>query len=195
MARRPEGREAIWQSIRALRCFTAEALQDHCRVNMTSVLTYLCGLTAAGYLEVVDQAPPGGRPRRYWRLVRDCGVEAPRVRADGRPTREGEASEQMWRTMKILQRFTCRDLMVHASTEECLISEDTAVEYCRYLCHAGYLARVARGGNRRTRYQFVPDSNTGPQPPRVQRIRQVWDPNLGEVRWRQGEDEGEEAQS
>jgi len=176
MARRPEGREAIWQSIRALRCFTARELQDHCLVKMTRVLRYLGGLTAAGYLEVYDEQWPGRDPSRYWRLVRDCGVEAPRVRADGTPEREGEAAEQMWRTMKILQRFTCRDLMVHASTEECLISEDTAVEYCRYLCHAGYLARVARGGNRRTRYQFVPGANTGPQPPQVQKIRQVWDP-------------------
>ncbi|MEW6490806.1 MAG: hypothetical protein AB1578_23205, partial [Thermodesulfobacteriota bacterium] len=69
----------------------------------------------------------------------------------------------------------------HASIEEHVVGEADAEHYCRYLAKAGYLARV---GHRR--YRHLPRRRTGPLPPQIQRVRQVFDPNTGEVVWKGG---------
>jgi hypothetical protein len=110
-----------------------------------------------------------------YRLLRDEGVEAPRVRPDGSRVTMGQGREAMWRTMRILTRpWTPRELAVHASTEEHPVALQEAQDYAQRLCRAGYLHRTAA-----QTYRLIPARYTGPQPPRIQRTKAIWDPNLG----------------
>ena len=161
-------RIALWAAIRRLREFRVCEVRDDARVNNATTRDYLAGLLAAGYLS---------RDGGVYTLVRDVGVEPPRVTRDGRPTRNGAASEAMWRAMRILRGFTARELAAHCSTPEVPISDIYARDYCRFLARAGYL-RSHDG-----RYQMVPGRATGPRAPQIQRVKQVWDPHERRVVW------------
>lgn len=172
------GRQDMWLAIKKTpETITISDLVAHTGLNRVTVLRYLKGLTAAGYLRH-DPAPAGAASS--WSLVRDVGYHAPRVRADGSAVTQGEVTEQLWTAMCGLRDgFDFRDLMQAGSIE---ISEDTARDYCKRLLAAGYL-RVLTMANpaagRIARYRLIRPS--GPQAPQVQRVRQVYDPNTGAV--------------
>lgn len=182
MPRRPHDqvappREAIWAAIRTHSVsFTVRDLTEVCAANAKTVRDYCKALVAAGYLR--EQPVPEGAPAR-WQLVRDVGVEAPRVRPDGSTVTQGSGTEQLWRGMTMLREFSWRDLVETASIG---IREETAKAYCQMLLATGYLrvlrkAEPTRG--RVARYRLI--RNSGPKPPQVQRVKQVYDPNTGEV--------------
>jgi len=60
---------------------------------MPVIRAYTKGLVNAGHLQ---------REGETFSLVRDIGVDAPRVRDDGRRVTVGARREQIWRTLKIL---------------------------------------------------------------------------------------------
>lgn len=179
-----ETRDAIWEAIRRLKTFTARELRRETRCGAAQVRDYLAGLAAAGYLE---KTPDG------YALAVDCGVEPPRVRKDGSEITMGKSREQMWLVMKILGEFSAAELALHASTETVQVSEEDAKSYLMYLRKAGYLAVAAPGrpGHRSgtgipARYRLIPSMYTGPRPPMVQRVKQVYDQNLKKVVWTGG---------
>jgi FAD/FMN-containing dehydrogenase len=187
--RRGESRDAIWAAIRQLSEFTVRDIWLETQLSKASIQDYLQGLSAAGYLRVAGTrtADYGSRAHVY-QLMRDVGIEAPRVRRDGTEVTQGRGREQMWRTMRILGEFSSRDLAVNASTETCVIAEKEAKDYCYYLHLAGYLAvsRPGKGtgkGGVLTRYRFLAARYSGPKPPMIQRIKAVYDPNRSEVVW------------
>lgn len=199
-APRPEGRQVIWGAIRQLRRFTVSKIEDTTRINEDTIRTYLRGLERAGYVQKVDHVCehtthiPGSFRAVVYELIKDCGVEAPRVTRKGVVVTQGRAREQMWRTMRVLRDFTWRDLAVQASTEEHPVEPSDARDYIKHLHAAGYLVcmRPAKPGNKPgtgapAQYRFLSSKYTGPQPPQVQRVKQVFDPNLGRVVWKGGE--------
>lgn len=160
---------------------TVTQVAAHARVGRATTLTYIRGLTAAGILSV--SAPPPGQAAVYT-LERDTGVRTPRVRRDGGPVTQGLARDRMWATAKILGSFSARDLALAASTEDFAVSEADAKSYVHYLHKGGYLALVSAAGRHvQATYRFLRSADSGPQPPQVQRVRQVWDPNLQKVVW------------
>lgn len=104
----------------------------------------------------------------------------------------------MWRTMRILKEFSAKDLAIQASTETVKVAEGEAKTYVHYLHKAGYLVIVSphRSGNRSmtgklARYRLIISKFSGPKPPVIQRIKQVFDPNAGKVVWKGGTDDAE----
>jgi hypothetical protein len=173
-------RAALWEAIRGLKTFTPRELRYETRCSTSQVSEYLKGLAAAGIVERMGDG--------LYALINDCGIEPPRVRRDGSRVTQGLGREQMWRTMKMLREFTPLDLSVNASTEAAQVKLSTAKDYCHFLQQAGYLAAIRKGkgtgrGGQQTLYRFIPARNTGPHPPMVQRVKQVYDPNLCEVVW------------
>lgn len=194
MARKPvdtisrmETRDALWAAIRAFRRpFTCRELQLETRCTLGQAAEYLKGLEAAGIVAVCGEKHGRGfiKAARLFRLVQDVGPVAPRVRRDGTPVTQGRGREQMWKAMRVLGRFTVRDLVVSATLEEHAVALGEAQTYCHYLHKAGYLTRSGE------LYQCVRKRYSGPRPPMIQRIKQVFDPNLNQVVWSQGgEDE------
>lgn len=185
-ARRVGGRQGIWQAIRKLHFFGLTVLADEARADRATVRTYVESLVKGGYLRIwVNAREASGQPKEY-ELIKDVGVEAPRVKRDGSPCTQGAAREQMWRAMKLLDSFTPRELALAASTDEHAVSDVDAADYARNLHKAAYLT-LAQAATKRTqaRYRFIRNRNSGPLPPQVQRLSSIWDPNLRMVVWQE----------
>ncbi|WP_035061224.1 hypothetical protein [Andreprevotia chitinilytica] len=189
---RPGGkgpRQRLWEQMRKLREFTMDDLSFKTNIDGESIRKYIQGLVKAGYLE----KPPVERfaPSTYL-LVRDNGVEAPRVDRTGRAVNTGLHREQMWRTMRIIRDFTASELAAQASTEQVPVSLITARKYLHALALAGYLREITPAhGPAAGRYALTPSRYTGPRPPIVQRTQAVYDPNEGRVVWQEGVNEDE----
>jgi hypothetical protein len=181
----PQGRDGMWAAIRELRRFGVDDLERKTRAPVDTIHSYLQGLVAAGYVKS-ERTPrtAKGFSRNVYELVKDCGVEAPRVTRKGKPVVQGQGRESQWRAMRILKEFgqaeiinICRDSNVSVATSE-------VADYIKHLSQAGYLVTIqTRGPGRPARYRLVPARNSGPLAPQVQRIQQVFDPNLGKVVW------------
>lgn len=169
---RPSNRQAVWDYIRAhARGFDLEGIVRKTDIHQRTVESYLEGLAKAGYI-----AAEGKTPHCY-KLMRDTGVEAPRVKSDGSPARSVLGQEAIWRSMRTLKTFDKHDL---AETSD--VPLRTAQSYLTMLLPAGYLRIVMAGKpGHAARYQLI--LNTGPRPPMIQRVKQVFDPNLGKVVW------------
>lgn len=182
-SRIPVGYEGLWTVIRAKGQFTVVELQGETGHRKDMVADYVKRLERARYVKVVGtRSENRGNPTKVYGLINDVGREAPRLKRDGSPCLQGRNREQMWRTMKMLRTFTPRDLAVAATTEVATVDLGDAKDYIKHLAKAGYLAVVkASNPHRQAEYRFV--KNTGPKPPMVQRVKQVFDPNLNAVVW------------
>ena len=171
-------RAILWQVMREIHTFSAPELAKHTRYHASTISTYLQGLLAAGYLQAVQ----GTKPTAFTFAEQvTIPAEAPRVRKDGTAVTQGQGRKNLWRTAK---------MAVFASTPTVSIAEKDAACYVHYLHQAGYLVLVkaskTTGG--RARYRFVMARYTGPLAPQVQRVKQVYDPNTGQVVWSGGAD-------
>jgi len=181
----PRGIQGYWDIMRRLSAeqgvFTLRDVDLQSNVNKDAIRDFLKRLERAGYV-----AHTGYRDKAKLYQLRHDQPEAPRLRRDGSPAREmGRANEQVWRTAKMLKRFTTRELAVHASTEDVPVREETAYQYLRHLEHAGYVRKVEAGRpghkpgtGKQATYALRPDMITGPLAPQIQRTDWVWDPNL-----------------
>ena len=171
------GRQEIWQAVKKVGGpFTVSEIAAASGVSRAPVMRYLKALAAAGYLEAL---PALSGQAASWRLAKDIGFHAPRVRADGTKVTQGEITSQLWRAMYMLKDFDFGDLVHHASID---ISEATAKDYCKRLLAAGYLKVLVTADphlSRIAKYRLI--RNSGPRAPQVQRVRQVFDPNTGAV--------------
>ena len=174
-------RQTIWAEVRRRPGKVASgAISDRTGILCKTVSDYIVSLARAGFLELAADAAV--QRDRVYRLVRDVGHEAPRVRRDGSAVAAGGGTEAMWRTMHVLGDFTAAELAQHATTDRSAVSEATAATYLSILARAGYLRTVRPAQSRLARpavYRLI--RRTGPRPPQVQRVKRVYDPNTGEV--------------
>ncbi len=182
--------DIVWAAIRELKEFTRESLVLHLdkdnRVMDETIFSYVQSLHKGGFLTVDRKKHVRGVASIYfYRLVKDVGVEAPRLTRSGKICTQGKTRENLWRTMRIIGEFNYNELAIAASTEETPIKGSTAKDYIKHLYSAGYLVCVkecVRGNSRiPARYRLLKSKFTGPRPPQVQRVKQVFDPNLNEV--------------
>jgi len=178
-SRAPYGRDALWPVIRTTlgEWTTVSALFAETWMDRRTIRSYLACLVAAGIMERRD---PEGQPPEY-RLLRDPGRDAPRLRRDGTPSTQGAGTENMWRTMRMLAEFSPRDVAAHATTDAVAVSEATAKAYCKALFAAGYLRVVRKAVPKRSQAVYRLIRNTGPRAPQVQRAKRVFDRNTQEV--------------
>ena len=180
-------RQILWEYIRLQ---TGEfTLFDVCpgRIPTETARDYLNGLERAEYLELVKK-PARGEKKRY-RLVRDNGIEAPRVRRDGTEVVQGGGNEALWGAITVLDTFTAQEIADLAGT-----SPATAKTYCMFLARAAYLKAVRPGkgrgkGGDATVFRAVKSRITGPRAPMITRLKSVYDPNIHQVVWMEGADD------
>jgi hypothetical protein len=183
-------RQRTWEMIRAESGdFTTIDVTPR-GVTEDSVEDYLQALTNAGYLVVTRRAARNGT-RQRWRLVKDPGMEAPRVRKDGTAVTQGQGNEAIWGAMQALGSFTTRVL-----AEMCGVNEKTVKAYVLMLRKAGYLTveREDKHGGKKgiaiqAQYRLVKSRVHGPRPPMITRVRAVYDPNINQIVWQQSPDE------
>ena len=169
------GRQKMWEALKADKdCITVSGVVQRSGVHRTTVLRYLKALAQSGHLSTTDSDP--GQPN-IWKLEKNVGHHAPRVRKDGSQVTQGITSQQLWTAMCGLKTFDAADLIQSASI---VIPIATAKDYCKRLLSAGYLkvtAKAIPAAGKLARYQLL--RNSGPQAPQVQRVQQVFDPNTG----------------
>ena len=188
-------RQRVWEAIRSQRDdFTPHCIVRAADIDKATVQTYLQSLERGEYVEQIGERKAINE-RKHYRLVRDVGVEAPRLDRKGLPVMQSRGNEHMWRTMRIMGDFTPRELAMRASTPEVTITDSTAQSYVKCMSHAGYLTLVDAGhsyirgkGAKQARYRLIASKYTGPRPPMIQRTKSVYDPNLGKVVWQEEPD-------
>lgn len=183
-------RQRVWEAIRAAaEGFTSDKVAHKAKVDHATVRTYLQGLIKGGYVTVLS----GGRfETQTFALTNDVGAEAPAVTRNGKASTAGTGTEAMWRTLRILGEMDAQELASQASIAA-PTTRATAQRYLQWLVSAGYVQVVAKGTpGKPARYRLIPQRYSGPRPPMIQRIGQVFDPNLGKVVYRQPEPEGDE---
>lgn len=177
-------RQRIWDAIRAQgnKAFDVRDVTPGDVVTV-GVRDYLTGLALAGYL-TVTQAGKAPRTPTIYRLARDAGAEAPRVRKNGEEI-TGNGDEAMWGAMQALYSFTTRVLAKMSGAKEV-----TVKNYCRALEKAGYLTveRKAKAGVQ-MQYRLMRSRVQGPRPPHVTRLKAVYDPNIHAIVWQQNADD------
>ncbi|CCO22204.1 hypothetical protein [Maridesulfovibrio hydrothermalis] len=173
----PRGQEHYWKVMQQLDCevgFTLDAVYRKTNASKVTVKEYIGRLLKAGYLEVASSEKDGIITRYHYTIAKRSRY-APRINRSGvecPPTKR----DIMWRTMRMNKRFTVDELVIWASLPEVTIKRNEALDYTKHLARAGYLKISGKT------YSFIKD--TGPLPPKIQKIKQVFDPNLNKVVWR-----------
>lgn len=173
-------RQAVWDAIRQMAgddlsgTLVLAQIIAKTGVLRKTAKDYLLSLVAAGYLTSVgDDA---------WKLTRDGGAHAPRVRRDGKAVTQGSGTMNLWRSMRMLPTFSAKDLAAHSNTETVKVTEASAQAYCTMLLATGYLKvrqKASPAAGKKAIYQLI--RNDGPKPPMIQRVKQVFDPNTGKT--------------
>lgn len=172
-AKAPTDREIIWSAMRHLKAFSQYDLVLLSKCGKGKIQDYLKGLTRAGFVERLNPGGKVGEQARY-RLVRDTGVEAPRIRKDGTML-PPSGRTRMWNVMQVLRVFTDSELADAASLPEAPIALEEAKTYCRWLAYGGYL-KTRQGG-----WMMIPAKFTGAKAPQILRVKKLFDPNIGAV--------------
>lgn len=191
-------RQRVWEAIISRAMGTEFALLDVLGndINRSTAISYLKSLEKAGYIKrtrINGREPDGQYRKAAWVLIRDNGIEAPRLDKQGNPVLIGRGVENMWHTIRhFLEDFDFRELGSHASTPAHPVSPETAKAWIKNINAAGYLieTKPAKPGAKATpaRYRLDPAMNTGPRPPMIQRCKTVYDPNLGRIVWQEQPD-------
>lgn len=108
-------RQDIWDVLRGNKkqWLAVHEIAGRAAVLQASTVNYLNMLHKAGFVEFVWQETVfATRPVKMWRLLKNVGAKAPRLRADGSFLPEHDY-EVIWRTAKILKRFTLDELHQH----------------------------------------------------------------------------------
>jgi hypothetical protein len=185
-------RQRVWEAVRKCRDnFTQEGIARQVRVSEDIIRDYVNALLNGGYLEVVSiQKINHICIKRTYRLVRDNGLEAPRLTKSGQEVVQGSGNEAMWGTLRRMfktESVDYRQLAAFASTQKTAISVGTAKTYVLALAAAGYLECVqpaVKGAQPLpARYRLIPAMESGHRAPMIQRTKSVFDPNWNKVVW------------
>ncbi len=182
----------VWEAVRALKQFNVVSLErwlkkrGYTDINSHTLQSYIKRLLNGHYIEIASITTLQGIAKTYsYQLINDVGIQAPRLTKEGDPSTQGLGRENLWRSMKVLDAFNYIELAQTATTTTVVVKPSTAQDYIKHLYRAGYLQRVSEaccsGGL--AHYRLIAGKSTGPHPPMVQRIKQVFDPNLNKVVW------------
>ena len=171
-----ETREALWNAIRKLKTFSITQLHGELKLDKSTIRQYVTTLAHGGFVEI--SASAGQTGIHIFTLVRDA-LEPPRLRRDGSEVTQGRGRQNMWMAMRILKRFDLATIWAASGTEEYPVARGEIKTYLLYLAKSGYLKKTGQG----EKAVYVLVRYTGPKAPMIQRIKQVWDPNLKEVTW------------
>ncbi|MEW6124151.1 MAG: hypothetical protein AB1698_16170 [Pseudomonadota bacterium] len=185
----PRGIEATWAAILQLDDIGPWAVVDvvgQSHQGKKETYAYVRALVANGRAQQVGTRAGGCSHLNtadvpLYRLTRRL-AEAPRYGKDGKPAR-ATGQQQLWNAMRALPGgYDYRELALAASTDETVISPDTAKAYLKRLLAAGYLVVVRPGRPRHAAIVALKAGmKTRPLAPQIMRTKFIWDPNVRAV--------------
>ena len=166
--------------IRELKTFTLRDIENKVKVKNSTIFSYLKALEKAQILnkEVIYKKEKGCLRTNVYTLVKDMGAMAPVVNKNGCLVEDSHQA-RIWRAIRILKNFTLKDIVATASQDNDPVSLTTTDQYLNYLKKAGYLIKK----NNEKIFHLNPAMNKGIQAPQIQRIKQIYDPNIDAVVW------------
>lgn len=186
-----KGYESIWFHILEFKDaeFTIKDINLQTSIHESTVRDYLKRLIRAGYVQKLEgnKGSRGGNLKNIYIVIKPV-LTAPRLTRNGTPAKSATGRDNMWRTMKMIGRFTKHDLAIYSSTDQCQVKVSTAGDYIKHMSKAGYIVEVSKKkGNVASQYVFLQSKNTGPKAPMIQRVKNVYDPNIKEIVWTNGD--------
>lgn len=177
------GPKAYWNAMRSLTLsagsFTVRDVAERCNASSSNtVACYVHACKRGGHLEEVGERPSGalnGQPFKLYAVKVTRRLDAPFEKEVHAP-KFGAAHRQMWTAMRAMPRFTTRELAVLASTDEVVVTSNTARIFCWKLEQAGYIQELGRDGRWRV-LRLRPGKSTGPLPPAITIEGEVIDRN------------------
>lgn len=182
-------RQRVWNAIRQHpNEFTVTQVAELGAMKYESAREFVTSLAKAKIVEVIRTEAVHNHEKSikkaFYKLTNDLGYTAPSVTKDGKILSKMTGNKAMWNVLRITkQSVNAHELINLASNDEISIKLETANEYLRTLHHAGYLVMTQPANNAggKAKYRLRPDMNTGPNPPQIQRAKQVFDPNTSKL--------------
>ena len=182
-------RQRAWNAIRKnANSFTIAQVSEDSNVVYESVRSFVKQLLKVGMVSISDERPVHHEncvvKQRTYQLVKDLGYNYPVMTKSGQLVTGVSGTKAMWNTLRIQkQPLNADELAAISSNDELNIEIATASNYLMLLNKAGYLKIVkeARVTGGKAKYILLPEMNTGPKPPQIQRAKHVFDPNINEV--------------
>lgn len=182
-------RQRAWNAIRKGRdAFTIAQIAEDAGMVYESVRSFVGQLAKAGFIHVLDEKPVHHPncvvKQRTYQLIKDIGYSYPVMTKSGQMITGVSGTKAMWNTLRITrQPLNADGLAAISSNDSLTIEVSTASNYLMMLHKAGYLKVVkeARVTGGKAQYVLLPEMNTGPKPPQIQRAKHVFDPNTNEV--------------
>ena len=178
-----EPRQRIWESIRVLGiAFSINDIARRSGQMPDDINRYFKVLAKAGIIAVIENPP--GKVGRVYSLVKDEGADYPRLNGKGERTYEHLATENIWRTIRILNgNLTAEGVMQAASAGGISLTVIKVRQYLNALTEAGYLEKNQIDASKPEIYRLIPGKYTGPRPPEIRKLDslQVYDPNVGKL--------------
>lgn len=181
-----EPRQKMWEAMRHLRPgFTVNDIARQTCGRSADISRYVQALIKAGVVKLVE-VPEGATTSRgkVFALVRDEGADHPRVNSKGERTFDHLATENIWRTLRILGgQLTVQDIAKTSSAGAVSVSVVKARQYLNALADAGYVVKTDNGLQKAETYCLVGSKYSGPRPPEIRKLDslQVYDPNLSKL--------------
>jgi hypothetical protein len=175
-------KQHMWEAVRENQnSFSILMIAKASGQQFAQVKDYIQAMRNAQLVELVDES--GDLKDHRWRLVRDEGVEYPRLQPNGERSVHGLGLENLWRAMRILKKMTAAEAADMASVNGVRVSQAYAINYFMVLVDVGYLIASSHDSKRAQTFEFAPGMNTGPRHPIVQRWEsvQVFDANTEKV--------------
>ncbi|MHA3079522.1 hypothetical protein [Acinetobacter sp. ANC 5502] len=183
-------RQRVWNSIRKNReKFTIAQVAEDGNTVYESARGFVSQLAKAGIVKILDEKPIHHEnclvKQRTYQLIKDIGYTYPTMTKSGELIIGVSGNKAMWNTLRITkQPINADELAAISSNDTLTIEVTTANNYLMLLHKAGYLKRTKepnRNIGGKAKYLLLPDMNTGPKPPQVQRVKHVFDPNINQV--------------
>ncbi|WLP03972.1 MULTISPECIES: hypothetical protein [Pseudomonas] len=181
-----EPRQKMWEAMRLLRPgFTVNDIVRRTAGRSADVSRYIQALTKAGVVKLVE-TPEGATTSRgkVFALIRDEGADHPRLNKNGERTFEHLATENIWRTLRILGgHLTVQDIAKTASAGGVSVSVVKTRQYLNALADAGYVEKIENAPQNFETFCLVGSKYSGPRPPEIRKLDnlQVYDPNLNKL--------------
>lgn len=175
-------RQRAWEQIRKHReGFQLDTIAKLAEAEKDTVNRYILCLERGGYIVKLTDGP---FEKADYQLIKDTGIEAPKLNSQGELVTMGLAQEAIWRCLRMLGPLDAKQIISHVKAADIEITQDNVRRYLRALKKAGYLKVVHAAVPYRRKPEVValiPRMNTGPRPPQIQRVGVVYDPNINKV--------------
>lgn len=175
-----EPRQRIWESIRVLGdAFSINDIARRSGQMPDDINRYFKALVKAGVIKVIENPP--GKVGSVFALVKDEGADHPRLNGKGERTYAHLATENIWRTIRILNGNLTAEGVAHAaSAGGATLTVIKVRQYMNALVEAGYLEKSQIDLAKPEIYRLLPGKYTGPRPPEIRKLDslQVYDANL-----------------